>query len=182
MKINTTYMEGLLLVEPEIFGDDRGYFFESFSERDFVAQSGMDIRFVQDNESMSARGVLRGMHFQKTPHAQGKLIRVTVGKVQDVVVDMRRDSATFGRYFSLILDSVKKNMLFVPAGFAHGFLTLEDNTIFQYKCTDYYEPSAEGSVRWNDPEIGIEWLLPETDYILSVKDKAAPLFKEAYRF
>lgn len=182
MNIHKTKMDGLLLVEPKIFGDERGYFFESFSERDFAKETGLDVHFVQDNESMSSKGVLRGMHFQKTPHAQGKLIRVVSGRVQDVVVDMRKNSATFGRYFSVILDSVKKNMLYVPEGFAHGFLTLEDNTIFQYKCTDFYEPSSEGSVLWNDPEIGIEWILPETEYIISAKDKVAPLFKKAYRF
>ncbi len=183
MEIKPTYIQDLLVIEPRIFGDTRGYFFESFSERDFRRLSGLDIHFVQDNESMSSKGVLRGLHFQKTPHAQGKLVRVVQGAVQDVALDLRKDSPTFGQYFSIILDSKKKNMLFIPAGFAHGFLTLEDNTIFQYKCTEFYEPSSEGSIKWDDPEINIAWMLPEVGYIISEKDKNAPLFKEMpYRF
>ncbi len=183
MEIKTTPFKDLLVIEPTVFGDERGYFFESFSERDFRRLSGLDIHFVQDNESMSSRGVLRGMHFQKVPHAQGKLVRVVQGAVQDVALDLRQDSPTFGQYFSIILDSQKKNMLFLPAGFAHGFLTLEDNSVFQYKCTDFYEPASEGSVKWNDPEIGIAWMLPEVEYIISEKDRKAPLLKEQpYRF
>lgn len=183
MEIKTTPIKDLLEIEPIVFGDERGYFFESFSERDFRRLTGLDIHFVQDNESMSSRGVLRGMHFQKVPHAQGKLVRVVQGAVQDVALDLRRDSPTLGQYFTTVLDSRRKNMLYLPAGFAHGFLTLEDNTVFQYKCTEFYERTSEGSVKWNDPEIGIEWMLPEVDYIISEKDRNAPLFKEQpYRF
>ncbi len=183
MEIKTTPIKDLLEIEPIVFGDERGYFFESFSERDFRRLTGLDIHFVQDNESMSSRGVLRGMHFQKVPHAQGKLVRVVQGAVQDVALDLRRDSPTLGQYFTTVLDSRRKNMLYLPAGFAHGFLTLEDNTVFQYKCTEFYERTSEGSVKWDDPELGIEWMLPEVDYIISEKDRNAPLFKEQpYRF
>lgn len=182
MNIRETGIDGLLLIEPKVFGDERGYFFEVFSERDFRKETGLDIHFVQDNESMSSKGVLRGLHFQKTPYAQDKLVRVVSGSVQDVAVDLRSGSQTFGQYYSVVLDSVSKNMLFLPAGFAHGFLTLEDNTVFQYKCSRFYEPSSEASVRWNDPDIGIEWMLPGESYIISAKDQVAPFLKEAYRF
>ncbi len=182
MQIISTPIKDLIVLEPTIFGDERGYFFESFSEREFRRLTGLDIHFVQDNESCSGKGVLRGMHFQKAPHAQGKLVRVVQGAVQDVALDLRSDSPTFGMHFSIILDAKKKNMMYLPAGFAHGFLTLEDNTIFQYKCTGFYEPASEGSIRWDDTDLGIEWLLPGSDYIISAKDSAAPLFKESYRF
>lgn len=183
MSIIKTGIEGLFVIEPRIFGDDRGYFFEVFSERVFRSETGLDIHFVQDNESRSVKGVLRGLHFQNPPHAQDKLVRVVSGKVQDVAVDLRAGSPTFGKYHSEILDAERKNMLFIPAGFAHGFLSLEDNTVFQYKCSRFYEPSSEASVFWNDPAIGIEWMLPGFDYIISEKDRKAPLLSEkSYRF
>ncbi len=183
MEITETGIEGLLVVDPKVFGDARGYFMEVFSERDFRAATGLDVHFVQDNESMSSKGVLRGLHFQKAPHAQSKLVRVVRGSVQDVAVDMRAGSPTFGKYFSVLLSAENKRMFYIPEGFAHGFLTLEDGTVFQYKCGSFYEPSSEGSVRWNDPEIGIEWMMRGCDYILSEKDRKAPLLSEQpYRF
>ena len=178
MNIIKTKINDLLIIEPKVFGDERGYFFEVFSERDFCKATGKQIHFVQDNESKSSKGVLRGLHFQNNPYSQGKLIRVVCGSVQDVAVDLRSGSPTFGQYVSTVLSAENKKMFYVPEGFAHGFLTLEDNVIFQYKCTQFYEPSSEGSIRWNDPDLGIEWMSQEGDYVLSEKDKIAPFFKE----
>lgn len=178
MNVIKTEIEGLLIVEPKVFGDARGYFMEVFSERDFRAATGLDVHFVQDNESMSSKGVLRGMHFQKAPYAQSKLVRVVCGAVQDVAVDLRAGSPTFGKYFSVVLSGENKRMFYIPEGFAHGFLTIEDNTVFQYKCGAFYEPSSEGSVRWNDPDLGIEWMQLGCEWILSAKDKVAPLLSE----
>lgn len=175
MNIIKTELEGVLIIEPRVFGDSRGYFFESFSQRDFRKETGLDIHFVQDNESKSHRGVLRGLHFQKAPYAQSKLLRVVRGSVQDVAVDLRHDSPTYGKYVTVILSGENKRQFFIPAGFAHGFLVLEDDTIFQYKCDNFYQPSSEGSVRWNDPTIGIKWMLEDGEYELSDKDKIAPL-------
>ncbi len=184
MEIIKTDIEGLLIIEPRVHGDARGYFMEIFSERDFRAATGLDVHFVQDNESMSAKGVLRGMHFQKAPHAQSKLVRVVSGAVQDVAVDLRAGSPTFGRYNSVVLSGENKRMFYIPEGFAHGFLTLEENTVFQYKCGAFYEPSSEGSVRWDDPRIGVEWMqVSGSGWILSEKDRKAPLLSEQpYRF
>lgn len=178
MTILETGMDGLLVLEPKVFGDARGYFFESFSERDFSRFTGLDIAFVQDNESMSAAGVLRGLHFQRRPHAQDKLVRVVRGAVYDVAVDLRTGSPTFGHWKGFELSGENKRELFIPAGFAHGFLSLEDDTVFQYKCSSYYEPSSEGSVRWDDPSIGIEWPLQGMEYIVSAKDRSAPVLSE----
>ena len=170
-----TDIEGPMIVEPRVFGDERGYFFESFREDDFKANVA-DIDFVQDNESLSARrGVLRGLHFQKGDAAQAKLVRVVKGSVQDVAVDLRPSSPTFGRYVSVILSGENKLMFYIPRGFAHGFAVLEDDTIFQYKCDNYYDPASEGSIRWNDPTIGVEWMLAPDEIILSEKDRVAPL-------
>lgn len=183
MKILKTDIEGLFVLEPKVFGDSRGYFMEVFSERDFRAATGLDVHFVQDNESMSARGVLRGLHFQKAPYAQSKLVRVVRGAVQDVAVDMRAGSPTFGRYVSVVLSGENKRMFYIPEGFAHGFLTLEDNTVFQYKCGAFYEPSSEGAVRWNDPDLKVEWMDPGCAWILSDKDRRSPFLSEQpYRF
>lgn len=176
LNVTKCEIEGVFVLEPKVFGDQRGYFLESYSNRDFKEATGLDIDFVQDNESMSSKGVLRGLHFQKSPHAQAKLVRVVKGAVQDVAVDIRPDSPTFGKYVSVVLSGENKKSLFIPEGFAHGFLVLEDDTIFQYKCSDYYAPSSEGSVKWNDPQIGIEWMLPEQEYLISDKDKIAPPF------
>lgn len=179
MQLIKTELDGPLVLVPRIFGDDRGYFFESFSERDFERETGLaGIRFVQDNESFSGKGVLRGLHFQKGAFAQAKLVRVVRGAVQDVAVDLRPDSPTFGRWVSVLLTGENKHCFYIPKGFAHGFLVLEHDTIFQYKCDAFYEPSAEGSIRWNDPDLNIEWMDLGGDVRLSEKDQRAPLWKE----
>lgn len=173
-----TDIEGLWIIEPRVFGDNRGYFFESFSLRDFEAHVG-PVAFVQDNESLSERrGVLRGLHFQKGGLAQAKLLRVVQGSVLDVAVDIRPGSPTFGRHVSVVLSGENKRQFFIPRGFAHGFLVLEDHTIFQYKCDNYYAPEAEGSYRWNDPAFAIDWGISPEEVILSEKDARAPFFGE----
>lgn len=177
MKVTKTAVEGLVIIEPRIFGDHRGYFFESFSEREF-AENVAPVRFVQDNESMSSYGVLRGLHFQKPPHAQAKLVRVVKGKVLDVAVDLRSDSPTYGKYVAVELSDENHRQFFIPKGFAHGFCVLSEEVIFQYKCDDYYAPQSEGSVKWNDPDIGIDWKLPAEDIVLSEKDGCSPFLKE----
>lgn len=183
MNIIRTDVDGVLIVEPKVFGDSRGYFMEVFSERDFRAATGLDVHFVQDNESMSSKGVLRGLHFQKAPYSQSKLVRVVSGSVQDVAVDLRAGSPTFGKYVSVVLSGENRRMFYIPEGFAHGFLVLEDNTVFQYKCGAFYEPSSEASVRWDDPDIGVEWMRTEGELLLSDKDRRAPLLSEQpYRF
>lgn len=173
MNIIETPFKGLIIIEPSVFGDERGYFMETFSERAF-AQQNIDVHFVQDNESMSGKHVLRGLHFQAPPHAQGKLVSVVSGRVFDVAVDIRKNSPTYGQHFGLELSADNKKRLYIPPGFAHGFLTLEDNTIFQYKCTDFYAPKSEGGIAWNDPDIGIQWPISE-GLIISEKDKNNPL-------
>jgi len=175
MEIVDTGIEGLLLIKPDVFEDDRGYFFESFNQNKF-REAGIDARFVQDNESCSMKHVLRGLHFQKPPYAQGKLVRVMRGSVLDVAVDLRKNSDTYGHWRSAKLDSKLKQMLWIPEGFAHGFVTLEDNTVFFYKCTNLYNKNSEGSIRWNDPDLGIDWG-GISNPVLSGKDKEAPLFK-----
>lgn len=172
-----TEIEGPVILEPKVFGDERGYFFECFREDDFKANVA-DVEFVQDNESWSARrGVLRGLHFQRGGAAQAKLVRVVKGRVQDVAVDIREGSPTFGKWVSAELSGDNHRMLFIPRGFAHGYAVLEDDTVFQYKCDNYYEPSAEGSIRWNDPVIGVRWMLREDEVILSEKDRTAPFLE-----
>ncbi|MFT3885979.1 MAG: dTDP-4-dehydrorhamnose 3,5-epimerase [Flavobacteriales bacterium] len=157
MQVERTPLEGLLIIRPRIFRDPRGYFFEPFNARDFAAATGLGITFVQDNESRSDAGVLRGLHLQLPPHAQAKLVRVVAGAVLDVCVDIRPDSPTFGRHWSVRLDAEQKNMLFIPTGFAHGFVALKNGTILTYKCSDHYAPSLERTIRWDDPDLGIEW-------------------------
>lgn len=169
MKITRTEIEDLILVQPNVFGDERGYFFESFNEEEWNKQVGDHIHFVQDNESMSHKGVLRGLHFQKPPYSQGKLIRVVQGSVLDVAVDLRKDSKTYGEIYKVELSAENKKQLYVPEGFAHGFLTLEDNTIFSYKCTNFYNKESEGGLMWNDPFLTIDWGIEHP--ILSEKDK-----------
>ncbi len=174
----------VLLIQNKRFGDDRGFFMESFNAKTFAAITGLDLNFVQDNHSRSARGVLRGIHFQRAPHAQGKLVRVVSGAVFDVAVDLRRQSPTFGRWAGCTLTADSPDMLWIPPGFGHGFLTLKDQTDFLYKTTDFYAPECEGSVAWNDPEIGIQWpteIVPEA-ILLSEKDRAAPRLKDAKVF
>ncbi|MCQ2977273.1 MAG: dTDP-4-dehydrorhamnose 3,5-epimerase [archaeon] len=165
-------IEGVFVVEPTVFEDERGYFMETYNENDFKAE-GIDLTFVQDNQSKSSKGVLRGLHFQYT-QPQGKLVRVIKGEVFDVGVDLRKDSETYGKWVGEILSEDNKKQLFIPKGFAHGFLVLSDEAEFVYKCTDFYNPGDEGGIQWNDPKIGIEWPLgdlKEEDLILSEKDK-----------
>lgn len=178
MRVQKTDIEGVLIVEPTVHGDQRGYFMESFSERDFEAATGLTVRFVQDNESRSRRGVLRGLHFQREPYAQAKLVRVVQGRVLDVAVDIRPGSATFGKYVAVELSAENHRQLFIPKGFAHGYVVLEEDTVFQYKCDEYYHPESEDGIAWNDPQIGIEWGVEESEIILSEKDRNRKLLKE----
>lgn len=169
-------IEGLYTIEPKIFGDNRGYFLETYHYEDFKA-AGLPLVFVQDNQSMSKKGVLRGLHFQ-IKHPQGKLVRVISGEIFDAVVDLRPGSKTYGKWHGIFLSSEKKNMLYVPPGFAHGFLVLSDFAEFHYKCTDYYHPEDEGGLMWNDPSIGIDWpITPDMEILVSDKDKKYPPFK-----
>ncbi len=177
MKVIKTDIEGLQIIEPRVFTDARGYFFESFSERDFAGKVA-PVKFVQDNESRSVYGVVRGLHFQKPPHAQAKLVRVIRGRVLDVAVDLRSGSPTYGRYCAVELSDENQRQFFIPKGFAHGFSVLSEEAVFQYKCDDYYAPDHEGSVLWNDPEIGIDWGVPAENVILSEKDGRSPLLKD----
>ena len=176
MNVIETGIEGLLIIEPRVFGDERGYFFESYSERDFTQAVG-PVKFVQDNESKSRYGVLRGLHFQKEPYAQAKLVRVVSGAVLDVAVDLRKGSPTFGRHFSVELTGENHRQFFIPKGFAHGFCGLWEEVVFQYKCDEFYHPEAEGGIAWNDPDLAIDWRLPASDLILSPKDQKHPDFK-----
>jgi dTDP-4-dehydrorhamnose 3,5-epimerase len=171
MKLTETKLKGCFVIEPTIFGDERGYFFESFNKEKFKELTGNEIEFVQDNEAFSNRGVLRGLHFQKGEFAQAKLVRVVKGKVLDVVVDIRKGSTTYGESFSCILSEENKKQLFVPRGFAHGYAVLEDNTVFVYKCDNFYQPSAEGGILYNDPPLQIDWMLSEDEIVLSDKDR-----------
>lgn len=175
MKIIKTPIPDLLVVEPSVFNDQRGYFFEVYNQERYF-NNNMQMQFVQDNESKSGRNVLRGLHFQKPPFAQGKLVRVIQGKVLDVAVDIRKGSPTYGSYHAVELDAISKRMFYIPEGFAHGFLTMEEDTIFAYKCTNYYNKESEGSLLWSDETIGIKWNIENP--ILSEKDKIAPLFKD----
>ena len=171
-----TKIPGVVIIQPQVFGDSRGYFMESFKAPDFET-AGLPVNFVQDNESSSSKGVLRGLHFQKN-HTQGKLVRVTHGDVFDVAVDVRPGSETYGQWVGVTLSSEKKNMFFVPPGFAHGFLVLSDSATFTYKCTDVYDPTSEGGIPWDDPDLAIQW--PELDipYKTSEKDGKHPGFKD----
>ena len=170
-----TSIEGLAIIEPAVYGDERGYFMETYNYRDFAA-AGFDMTFVQDNQSRSKKGVLRGLHYQKK-NPQGKLVRVISGEVFDVAVDLRKGSVTFGKWFGVTLSEENKNQLYIPEGFAHGFLVLSETAEFVYKCTRFYDPEDEGGLLWNDPEIGIEW--PEMKYItLNDRDKNNPLLKK----
>ena len=178
MKVIQTTIPEVVIIEPDVFGDSRGYFFESYSQKKFD-ELVRPVRFVQDNESKSKYGVLRGLHFQKGKDAQSKLVRVVKGRVLDVAVDIRKGSPTFGKYVVVELTEDNHRQLFVPRGFAHGFSVLSDEVIFQYKCDNLYAPHAEGAIAWNDPEIGIDWQLPAEDVLLSAKDAAHPMLKEA---
>mgnify|MGYP003306546476 FL=1 len=177
MNVIKTDIDGLVIIEPRVFGDSRGYFFESFSERDFKREVA-DVDFVQDNESKSSYGVVRGLHFQKPPYAQAKLVRVVKGKVLDVAVDLRKDSPTFGQYAAMELSEENHRQMFIPRGFAHGFSVLSDEVIFQYKGDNYYAPQSEGAVAWDDPDLGIDWGIPADKAILSDKDTKHPRLKD----
>ena len=174
-----TKIEGLVIIEPSVFTDDRGFFMESYSKKVFT-KNGIDVEFVQDNHSRSTKGVLRGLHFQKPPFAQDKLIRCTKGEVLDVAVDIRSHSPTFGQYESVLLSEENKKMFFIPKGFAHGFLVLSDIADFQYKCSNFYNKESEGGLLWNDPEIKIDWSIGgyQDLPILSEKDKLWPTLSE----
>ena len=178
MNVIDTEIEGLKIIEPRIFGDARGYFFESFSVRDFVAQAGIEVTFVQDNESKSRYGVVRGLHFQKPPYAQSKLVRVVSGTVLDVAVDIRKGSPTYGRHVAVELSGENHRQLFLPKGMAHGFAVLSDEVVFQYKCDNFYHPESEGAIAWNDPTLAIDWRIPRESVILSEKDKHHPFLYE----
>ena len=182
MKITPTTLPEVLIVEPAVHGDARGFFMESFNQRALDAALGRHVAFVQDNHSRSARGVLRGLHYQLPPHAQGKLVRVVRGAVFDVAVDMRRSSPDFGRWAGVELSEQNHRQLWIPPGFAHGFLVLSDSADFLYKTTEYYAPQSEASVRWNDPALAIDWPRAGGEPVLSAKDAAAPLLAEAQRF
>jgi len=174
MEIIKTEIPDLVIIKPAVFKDDRGYFFESYNKEKFLSE-GIDQNFVQDNESKSGKGVLRGLHFQRPPFTQGKLVRVMKGAVIDVAVDLRKNSPTYGKWASIELTEDNKFMYWVPPGFAHGFMTLEENTVFFYKCTNVYNKNSEGSLRWNDPTLNVDWGISVIP-ILSEKDKEAPLF------
>ena len=171
-----TKIPGVMIIQPQVFGDERGYFMETFKKTDYSA-AGIDKEFVQDNESSSTKGVLRGLHFQKD-HTQGKLVRVTRGEVFDVAVDVRPGSETYGQWVGVTLSSAKKNMLYIPEGLAHGFLVLSDTAEFGYKCTDVYDPKSEGGIPWNDPDIAVEWPKLDCEYKTSAKDEKHESFKD----
>ena len=177
MNVIKTEIEGVFIIEPKVFGDERGYFFEAWSQKDFDEQV-RPIKFVQDNESKSCYGVLRGLHFQKGMYSQSKLVRVVKGRVLDVAVDIRKGSPTFGKYVMVELTGENHRQLFIPRGFAHGFVVLSDEAVFQYKCDNIYSPLSEGSIAWSDPKLGIDWKIPEKDIVLSAKDKLQPLLAD----
>jgi dTDP-4-dehydrorhamnose 3,5-epimerase len=173
MNFESVGPEGLVIIQPRIFSDERGAFMETFNEKQFL-DAGLPIHFFQDNESISAKGVLRGLHFQKPPYEQGKLVRVVHGSALDVAVDIRKNSRTYGRHFKIVLDAKQPQFFFIPPGFAHGFLALEENTVFLYKCTTPYNPSAEGTLAWNDPDLNIDWGISHP--ALSTKDMKGKSF------
>ena len=178
LNIIQTAIPGAVIIEPSVFGDARGYFFESWNERDFDA-AVRPVRWVQDNESKSSYGVLRGLHFQTGRHSQSKVVRVVSGRVLDVAVDIRKGSPWFGQHVACELSGENHRQFFIPRGFAHGFAVLSKEAVFQYKCDNFYEPSAEGAIAWNDPSLGIDWGLPEADILLSEKDKHHPSLADA---
>ena len=178
IEVIQTAIPGVVIIEPKVFGDSRGYFFESWSQRDF-SEAVRPINFVQDNESKSTYGVLRGLHFQKGEYSQSKLVRVVSGRVLDVAVDIRRGSPWFGQHVYCELSGDNHRQFFIPRGFAHGFVVLSPEAVFQYKCDNLYNPAAEGAIAWDDPALGIEWRIPSADILLSEKDKHHPLLADA---
>lgn len=182
MKVTPTRIPAVMVVEPKVFGDARGFFMESFNQQAFNAATGNALDFVQDNHSRSSKGVLRGLHYQLPPHAQGKLVRVTRGEVWDVAVDMRQGSATFGQWVAETLTEDNHKQLWIPPGFAHGFVVLSDTADFLYKTTNYYAPQSDRGVAWNDPDIGIQWPDIGMDFLLSDKDQKQPRLRDAEVF
>ncbi len=178
MNVIQTEISGVVIIEPKLFGDSRGYFFESFSERDFE-EKVTRTHFVQDNESKSCYGVLRGLHFQKPPYAQAKLVRVIKGRVLDVAVDIRKGSPTYGKHVAVELTEDNHRQFFIPRGFAHGFAVLSEEAVFQYKCDSYYAPQSEGAIAWNDPDLDIDWGVPADKVLLSEKDSRHPRLRDA---
>ena len=178
MEVIKTAIEGVVIIEPKVFKDARGYFFESFSQREFE-EKVRPINFVQDNESMSSYGVMRGLHFQTPPYTQSKLVRCVKGRVLDVAVDIRKGSPTDGQHVAVELSVDNHRQFFVPRGFAHGFAVLSETAVFQYKCDNYYAPQSEGAVLWNDPDLGIDWGIPADQALLSEKDSKHPCLKDA---
>ncbi|WP_027138111.1 dTDP-4-dehydrorhamnose 3,5-epimerase [Gaetbulibacter saemankumensis] len=174
MKVEESNLKGCYVLTPQVLEDERGYFFESFNAKVFKALTGQEVAFVQDNQSQSSKGVLRGLHYQTGAHAQAKLVRVIKGKVLDVCVDLREDSETYGKHFSVILDNVKHQQLFIPKGFAHGFVVLEDDTLFSYKCDAYYNKASEAGILYNDKDLNIDWGFSEDELIVSEKDLLLP--------
>lgn len=177
MNVIETDIQGLLIIEPRVFHDERGYFFESYSQRDFEAQVGK-VNFVQDNESMSTRGVIRGLHFQRPPFTQTKLVRVVSGEVLDIAVDIRKGSPTFGQHVAVVLSGENQLQFFIPKGFAHGFAVLSDRAVFQYKCDEFYHPEADGGIQLDDPTLGIDCRIPASEAIRSQKDLNLPLLAD----
>jgi len=178
MEVIKTNIEGVVIIEPKVFGDNRGYFLESWNQKEFD-EKVRPINFVQDNESKSCYGVLRGLHFQKGKHAQSKLVRVVKGSVLDVAVDIRKGSPTFGKHVAVELTAENHRQFFIPRGFAHGFVVLSEEAIFQYKCDNFYAPQSEGALAWDDPNLSINWIVPEDKVILSAKDKTHLRLKES---
>ena len=180
MKIEEIHLKGCFVINPKIFQDERGYFFESFNKNVFEQETGINVNFVQDNQSMSAKYVLRGLHFQTGKYAQAKLVQVIRGKVLDVCVDIRKKSPTFGQHFSIILDDKNRKQLYIPRGFAHGFVVLENNTIFSYKCDNFYNNKNEAGIIFNDKTLNIDWGISENELIISEKDKLLPTFENLF--
>lgn len=178
MNVIQTEIPGVVIIEPKVFGDSRGYFFESFSEKIFTEKVSQT-HFVQDNQSKSCYGVVRGLHFQKPPHTQAKLVRVVKGRVLDVAVDIRKGSPTYGKHVAVELTEDNHRQFFVPRGFAHGFAVLSEDAVFQYKCDNYYAPQSEGAIAWDDPDLGIDWGIPADKALLSEKDSKHPRLKDA---
>ena len=181
MKVIKTNISDVVILEPRVFGDERGCFFESFSQREFNEQVA-EVTFVQDNESKSSYGVVRGLHYQLPPYTQAKLVRVVEGEVLDVVVDLRKNSATFGKHVAVVLSGENKRQFFIPKGFAHGFAVLSPQAVFQYKCDNYYAPQYESGIQFDDPALGIDWKIPEAEMILSAKDRKHKGLREAFVF
>jgi len=178
MRVEQTPLKDCYIIHNTVFKDNRGYFFESFNQQKFAELTGLDVHFVQDNQSASSRGVLRGLHFQKGDAAQAKLVRVLQGSVLDVAVDIRKDSPTYGQHFAIELSDASNTQLFIPRGFAHGFLVLSDTAVFFYKCDNFYSKEAEGGIMYNDPQLNIDWGMPEGELILSEKDLKNPLLQD----